>query len=165
MSELLLSARDIEIEFTLRGKTLKAVRGASLDLYAGESLAIVGESGCGKSVFVKSMIGMLDKNGRITSGKMQYRGQELTELKDESDWLKIRGKKIAMVFQDPMTSLNPVRTIGSQLTEILDWHFHIKGAEAKREAISLLESVGIQDAANAFISIPMSSPAACASAW
>ena len=78
MSELLLSARDIEIEFTLRGKTLKAVRGASLDLYAGESLAIVGESGCGKSVFVKSMIGMLDKNGRITSGKMQYRGQELT---------------------------------------------------------------------------------------
>ena len=154
MSELLLSARDIEIEFTLRGKTLKAVRGASLDLYAGESLAIVGESGCGKSVFVKSMIGMLDKNGRITSGKMQYRGQELTELKDESDWLKIRGKKIAMVFQDPMTSLNPVRTIGSQLTEILDWHFHIKGAEAKREAISLLESVGIQDAANRFHQYP-----------
>ncbi len=154
MSELILSARDIEIEFTLRGKTLQAVRGANLDLYEGESLAIVGESGCGKSVFVKSMIGMLDKNGRITRGSMRYRGQELTALKSEDDWLKIRGKKIAMVFQDPMTSLNPVRTIGSQLTEILEWHFHTRGAEARREAIALLKSVGIPDAESRFHQYP-----------
>ena len=121
-SPLILSAKDVEIKFSLRGKTLTAVRGASLDLYEGETLAIVGESGCGKSVFTKSFIGMLDKNGSVTGGEILYRGEDLTKYKTEAEWLRVRGKKIAMVFQDPMTSLNPVRTIGEQIAEVIGEH-------------------------------------------
>ncbi len=143
---LIFSAKDVEIQFTLRGKTLTAVRGASLDLYEGETLAIVGESGCGKSVFTKSFIGMLDKNGQVTGGQLLYRDDDLTKYKTEDEWLKIRGKKIAMVFQDPMTSLNPVRTIGEQITEVIQWHFGTEHDLAKAEAIELLKRVGIADA-------------------
>ena len=143
---LILSAKDVEIKFNLRGKTLTAVRKASLDLYEGETLAIVGESGCGKSVFTKSFIGMLDKNGFINSGSITYRGDDLTKYKTEAEWLRVRGKKIAMVFQDPMTSLNPVRTIGEQITEVITWHFGTEHEEAKKEAIDILKRVGIADA-------------------
>jgi len=150
----IFSAKDIEIQFNLRGKTLTAVRGASLDLYEGETLAIVGESGCGKSVFTKSFIGMLDKNGKITGGQIFYRGEELTNYKTEKEWLSVRGKKIAMVFQDPMTSLNPVRTIGEQITEVITWHFGTPHAEAKKEAIEILKRVGIQDAETRYKQYP-----------
>ena len=142
----ILSAQNVEIKFNLRGRVLTAVRGASLDLYEGETLAIVGESGCGKSVFTKSFIGMLDKNGSVTDGKIYYRDEELTAFKTEAEWLKVRGKKIAMVFQDPMTSLNPVRTIGEQITEVITWHFGTEHEEAKKEAIEILKRVGISDA-------------------
>lgn len=142
---LIFSAKDVEIKFNLRGKTLTAVRGASLDLYEGETLALVGESGCGKSVFTKSFIGMLDKNGYISRGKINYRGEDLTMYGSEEEWLKVRGKKIAMIFQDPMTSLNPVRTIGEQITEVITWHFGIGYEEARKEAIELLKRVGISD--------------------
>ncbi len=141
----IFSAQDVEIQFNLRGKTLTAVRGASLDLYEGETLAIVGESGCGKSVFTKSFIGMLDKNGKISGGKIVFRDEELTRFTTEEEWLRIRGKKIAMVFQDPMTSLNPVRTIGEQITEVITWHFGTPHDEAKKEALEILRKVGIQD--------------------
>ncbi|MBR0026627.1 MAG: ABC transporter ATP-binding protein [Clostridia bacterium] len=142
----IFSAKDVEIQFNLRGKTLTAVRGASLDLYEGETLAIVGESGCGKSVFTKSFIGMLDKNGKITGGSIKYRDEDLTNYKTEKEWLSVRGKKIAMVFQDPMTSLNPVRTIGEQITEVITWHFGTEHEQAKKEAIEILRRVGINDA-------------------
>ncbi len=145
-SPLILSAKDVEVKFNLRGRTLTAVRGASLDLYEGETLAIVGESGCGKSVFTKSFIGMLDKNGSITGGQILYRDQDLTKFTTEEEWLRIRGKKIAMVFQDPMTSLNPVRTIGEQITEVITWHFGTEHEQAKKEAIEILKRVGIADA-------------------
>lgn len=145
-SPCIFSAKDVEIKFNLRGKVLTAVRGASLDLYEGETLAIVGESGCGKSVFTKSFIGMLDKNGKITGGTLKYRDEDLTNYKTEKEWLKIRGKKIAMVFQDPMTSLNPVRTIGEQITEVITWHFGTEHEQAKKEAIEILKKVGINDA-------------------
>ncbi len=141
----IFSAQDVQIQFNLRGKTLTAVRGASLDLYEGETLAIVGESGCGKSVFTKSFIGMLDKNGKIAGGKLLYRDEDLSQYTTEEEWLRIRGKKIAMVFQDPMTSLNPVRTIGEQITEVITWHFGTPHAEAKAEALEILRKVGIQD--------------------
>ena len=144
--EPILSAKDVRIQFNLRGQILTAVRGASLDLYEGETLAIVGESGCGKSVFTKSFIGMLDKNGRVTGGSIHYRGEELTAYTTEQEWLKVRGKKIAMVFQDPMTSLNPVRTIGEQITEVITWHFGTEHEKAKQEAIEILKKVGISDA-------------------
>ncbi|MEN6469840.1 MAG: ABC transporter ATP-binding protein [Clostridiaceae bacterium] len=146
MSEKIFEAKDVEIKFNLRGKTLTAVRGASIDLYEGETLAIVGESGCGKTVFTKSFIGMLDKNGCVSGGSMQFEGRDLTELKTEKEWLKIRGKKIAMVFQDPMTALNPVKTVGEQIREVLTWHFGTEKEAAKAEAIKLLEMVGIHDA-------------------
>lgn len=142
----ILSAKDVEIKFSLRGKVLTAVRGASLDLYEGETLAIVGESGCGKSVFTKSFIGMLDKNGFVSGGQILYRGEDMTKYKTEAEWLKVRGKKIAMVFQDPMTSLNPVRTIGEQITEVITWHFGTEHEQAKKEAIDILKRVGIADA-------------------
>lgn len=143
---IIFSARDVEIKFNLRGRSLTAIRKASLDLYEGETLAIVGESGSGKSVFTKSFIGMLDKNGTITGGQLLYHGEDLTQYKTEEQWLKIRGKKIAMVFQDPMTSLNPVRTIGEQISEVFTWHLGIPHEEAKAEAIEILKRVGIGDA-------------------
>ncbi len=144
--EPIFSAKNVEVKFNLRGRVLTAVRGASMDLHSGETLAIVGESGCGKSVFTKSWIGMLDKNGAVTGGKILYHGEDLTKFTTEQEWLKVRGSRIAMVFQDPMTSLNPVRTIGEQITEVITWHFGTEHDEAKREAINILKRVGITDA-------------------
>ena len=125
---LILSAKDVNIQFDLRGKVLHAIRGIDLDLYQGEVLAIVGESGSGKSVFTKSFMGLLDANGSITSGTIDYYGADdgkpirLSDLKKEKDWLKVRGHEIAMIMQDPMTSLNPVFRIGAQLDEVIALH-------------------------------------------
>ena len=140
---IILSVKDLVIKFTLRGDVLTAIRGASLDLYEGESLAIVGESGSGKSVFTKSFMGLLDGNGWIDSGSIIYEGNDLAKYKTEKDWLKIRGKKIAMVFQDPMTSLNPLKTIGKQVQEAVELHQGLKGSEAKKLVIEILDDVGI----------------------
>ena len=140
----IISAKDVEITFSLRGKKLKAIRKCSLDLYEGETLAIVGESGSGKSVFTKTFVGMLDANGKITGGSILYDGEDLTQFK-EKDWLKIRGKKIAMVMQDPMTSLNPLKKVGKQIQESIEHHQGLKGAEAKKAAIEMLTKVGIPD--------------------
>lgn len=140
----ILSADEVEVTFTLRGKKLTAIRRASLDLYEGETLAIVGESGSGKSVFTKTFVGMLDKNGSITHGSIKYNGEDLALYK-EKDWLKIRGKKIAMVTQDPMTSLNPLKTVGKQIQESVELHQGLRGSAAKEETYRILEAVGIQD--------------------
>ena len=117
----IISAKDVEITFSLRGKKLNAIRKCSLDLYDGETLAIVGESGSGKSVFTKTFVGMLDVNGKITGGSIMYEGRDMTKF-TEKDWLGIRGKKIAMVMQDPMTSLNPLKKIGKQIQESIEHH-------------------------------------------
>ena len=143
--EPILSAKDVEIQFSLRGKKLTAIRRCSLDLYEGETLAIVGESGSGKSVFTKTFVGMLDANGTITNGTIMYNGEDMAQYKTEADWLKIRGKKIAMVMQDPMTSLNPLKKIGKQIEESIELHQGLKGEEAKKEAIEMLKKVGIPD--------------------
>ena len=92
----ILSAKDVEITFSLRGNKLNAIRKCSLDLYDGETLAIVGESGSGKSVFTKTFVGMLDGNGSITGGSIMYDGKDLAKFKKEKEWMTIRGKKIAM---------------------------------------------------------------------
>lgn len=139
----ILSVRDLVIKFTLRGQELTAVRGISLDLYRGESLAIVGESGSGKSVFTKSFLGMLDKNGWVDSGSILYNGMDLAGFKTEKEWIQIRGKEIAIVFQDPMTSLDPLMPVGKQIMEALELHQGMNKAEAKLEAIRLLGEVGI----------------------
>ena len=144
--KVLLSAKDIEIQFSLRGKILKAIRKCSLDVYEGETIAIVGESGSGKSVFTKSFLGMLDANGSITGGSITYNGEDISKYKTEKEWMQIRGKKISMVMQDPMTSLNPLKKIGAQIQESIELNQGVKGAEAKKMAIEMLKKVGIPDA-------------------
>ncbi|MEE0811878.1 ABC transporter ATP-binding protein [Blautia sp.] len=143
--EPILSAKDVEIQFSLRGKLLTAIRRCSLDLYEGETLAIVGESGSGKSVFTKSFLGMLDANGKITNGSIMYHGTDISKYTKEKEWRTIRGKKIAMVMQDPMTSLNPLKKVGKQIQESIELNQGIKGAEAKKLAMEMLTKVGIPD--------------------
>jgi len=143
--ETILSVRDLNVKFNLRGRTLHAIRGVSLDLYKGESLAIVGESGSGKSVFVKTFMGLLDANGWIDSGEIHYNGDDLVKYKTEKQWLGVRGKEIAMVLQDPMTSLNPLKTIGAQIMEAIELHQGLHGEAARQEMLSVLTDVGIND--------------------
>jgi len=150
----ILSAKDVEVKFRVRDRYLTAIRGVSLDLYEGETFAIVGESASGKSVFTKTFTGMLESNGEITNGSVMFHGQDLTKLKTDKDWEGIRGAKISTVFQDPMTSLNPIRTIGSQITEVIEKHQKVSKAEAKEQAISIMERVGIVNAANRFDEYP-----------
>lgn len=152
--EAILSANDVHVQFTVRGKTLNAIRGVSIDLYDGETLAIVGESGSGKSVFTKTFTGMIDANGSVTAGKAVFEGKNLYENKTDEQWEQIRGKKIATIFQDPMTSLNPIISIGKQITEVIEKHQGKPFDEAKKEAIQLMTEVGIYDAENRFDEYP-----------
>ena len=147
---VILSVRDLHVKFTLRGKVLHAIRGISLDLYRGESLAIVGESGSGKSVFTKNFIGLLDKNGWVDSGSILYYGmggepEDLAKFKTEKEWSRIRGREVAMVMQDPMTSLNPLKTVGWQIGEALELHQGLKGEAARQKAVEILTDVGIPE--------------------
>ena len=143
--EVILSVKDLSVRFSLRGKSLHAIRGVSLDVYKGESLAIVGESGSGKSVLTKNFIGLLDKNGTIDKGEILFEGMDLAKFKTEREWAKIRGKKIAMVMQDPMTSLNPLKTIGWQISEALILNRGMNHAHAKAETLNILKDVGISE--------------------
>ena len=150
-NDCILSVRGLDIRFNLRGRVLHAIRGIDLDLYRGEVLAVVGESGSGKSVFTKSFMGLLDTNGSITDGTIDYcptPGAEpvrLSGLKTEKDWLRIRGREIAMIMQDPMTSLNPLKTIGDQILEAVTLHQGLKGTEARARTLEYLRDVGISD--------------------
>ena len=150
----ILSAKDLELKFTLRGKVMTALRGISLDVYKGESLAIVGESGSGKSVFTKAFMGLTDANGAITGGELWYKDQDLLALKTEAQWRKIRGKEIAMVMQDPMTSLNPLKTVGWQIQEAVELHQGLKGRAAHAAAVEALRDVGIDDPERRFRQYP-----------
>ena len=157
---LILSAKDVHIQFDLRGKVLHAIRGISLDFHQGEVLAIVGESGSGKSVFTKSFMGLLDSNGSITGGTIDYYGMadgkplRLSDLRTEKDWLRVRGREIAMIMQDPMTSLNPLKTIGDQIMEAVTLHQGLKGAAAKEKTLEYLRDVGISDPERRFKQYP-----------
>lgn len=152
--QALLSTQDIVIKFSLRNKVLTAIRGISLEIYKGESLAIVGESGSGKSVLTKSFMGMLDANGWVDSGEIKYKDRDIAGYKSEKEWLSIRGKEIAMVFQDPMTSLNPLKSVGEQVRETIELHRKTDRAAAKAEAIALLKDVGISEAERRYRQYP-----------
>ena len=152
--EIILSASNVEVQFTVRGKQLRAIRNISIDLYKDETLAIVGESGSGKSVFTKTFTGMLESNGKVTNGTAMFEGKDLYANKTDADWEAIRGKKIATIFQDPMTSLNPIIPIGKQITEVIEKHQGKSFAEAKEEAIKLMEEVGIYNAEGRFDEYP-----------
>lgn len=149
--KVILSVKDLNVKFNLRGKVLHAIRGINLDVYQGESLAIVGESGCGKSVLNKNFIGLLDPNGFISSGEIIYYGmddgqpQVLSNYKKDNEWLKIRGSEVSMIMQDPMTSLNPLKTIGKQIGESLELHQELKGKALKEAVYGILRDVGIEE--------------------
>ncbi len=162
----ILSIHDLNVKFSLRGRILHAIRGVTLDVLPGESLAIVGESGSGKSVLNKNFIGLLDPNGFISGGSIRYYGlhvpedakaplygideagrhyADLAQFKAEKDWLNIRGREICMIPQDPMTSLNPLKSVGAQITEALKLHSNLTGAAAREAAIRILTDVRIDD--------------------
>jgi len=144
-SDVLLEASDLVVRFTLRGRHLTALRGASIELRRGETLAVVGESGSGKSVLAKTFLGMLDKNGCIESGSILFDGTDIAGYTREQDWLKIRGKRIAMIFQDPMTALNPLKTVGEQIREAAALHLGLNREESHRSVLQTLERVGIPE--------------------
>ncbi|XMB86986.1 ABC transporter ATP-binding protein [Mycoplasmatota bacterium WC44] len=150
----IIEIRDLVVQFTVRNNVLTAIRNVSLDVKQGEILAIVGESGSGKSVLTKTLTGMLEANALPLGGTVKYNGIEVSSFESNKQWLEIRGKKISTIFQDPMTSLNPLRTIGSQIAEVLILHHNLSKEEAKTEAISLLKKVGIKDAEDRYKDYP-----------
>jgi oligopeptide transport system ATP-binding protein len=141
----LLSVDNLRVQFSTGRGPVYAVNGISFDIAPGETLGLVGESGCGKSVTSLAVLGILARNGRVTSGRAMFEGRDLLTL-DDSRLRGIRGREIAMIFQDPMTSLNPVLTVGRQIREVLETHFHMKKEEATKRAGELLERVGIPSA-------------------
>ena len=147
MSDALMSVNDLHVEFDTYGGVVKAVRGVSFDVHPGQTLAIVGESGCGKSVTVQSLMGLIPMPpGRITQGTATLNGQDILGSKviDGND---IRGDQVSMIFQDPMTSLNPTMNIGNQIAETLQVHRGYSHRDAFKRAVELLELTKIPEAA------------------
>ena len=142
----LLEVDDLRTYFKTREGEVHAVDGVSFEVEEGSVLGIVGESGCGKSVTALSIMGLVQSPGRIVSGSIRFEGRELTTLSDKT-LENVRGRQIAMIFQDPMTSLNPTLTIGTQITETIRRHLGLSKAEAEKRAVGLLEEVHIPDAA------------------
>ena len=141
-SQPLLEVRDLTIVFDTRRGPLTAVDGVSFSLAPGEILGVVGESGAGKSLTGTAITGLLERPGRIAGGEIRFEGQRIDNLPRER-MRRIRGKKIGAVFQDPLTSLNPLFTVGDQLVETIETHLDLSGEEARKRAIGLLEEVGI----------------------
>ena len=158
-----LSIRDLNISFETASGRVKAIRGVRMDLFKGETIAIVGESGSGKSVTVRAIMGILAGNGRIDSGRIEYsftneKGEretvDMTTLSQKEIRYRFSGKHIAMIFQDPMTSLDPTMQIGKQIMEGMIIHEGISKDEAKKRAIALLEEVGIENPEKRFKEYP-----------
>ncbi len=140
--DIVISVKDLVVSFRAYGGKVQAVRGVSFDLHKGETLAIVGESGSGKSVSIKAIMGILARNAMVENGSIMYEGEDLLKY-TEKDYAKIRGNKIALIFQDPLSALNPIMKIGKQITEVLRLNGEYTKAEARARAIELLEAVGI----------------------
>ena len=154
MENNIMEIRNLDITFNTLAGPVHAIRGIDIELKKGETVAIVGESGSGKSVTMKAAMGILAKNAVVNSGEIEFSydneqgHQQVDILTKDKRWIRrhINGKRIAMVFQDPMTSLDPTMSIGKQLMEGMLWHFDISKEEAHKRAVSLLEEVGIVDA-------------------
>ncbi|HEV2057434.1 MAG TPA: ABC transporter ATP-binding protein [Methylomirabilota bacterium] len=152
--ETLLSVRDLKTYFSQDEGTVKAVDGVSFDLYPGATLGIVGESGCGKSVTARSILGIVDRPGRIVGGEIRFRRQvaagavdgvvDLAKLAPNGPEIRaIRGAEIALIFQEPMSSFSPVHTIGSQIVEVIMLHQQVSRSQAREKAIEILRRVGV----------------------
>ncbi len=151
--EKVLEVEDLRVAFPYRGKWLQAVRGMSFSLQAGETLALVGESGSGKSVTSLALMGLLDSTARVEAGQLRFEEHHLLKL-SEREWRKLRGNRLAMIFQDPQTALNPVLRIGEQVIEPLQTHAGKDRTSAKLEALSWLSKVGLQQPDRVFDSYP-----------
>lgn len=151
--EKLLQVKNLCVNFGTYGGEVQAVRGVTFDLHKGETLAIVGESGSGKSVACKTIMRILSSNARIKDGEILFNNKDLTKL-SESEMEKIRGEDIAMIFQDPMTSLNPTMTIGKQIMEGIIKHQRVSRTEAKLKAMELIDLVGISEPEKRFKQYP-----------
>ncbi|HLJ81510.1 MAG TPA: ABC transporter ATP-binding protein [Ktedonobacterales bacterium] len=145
MAERLLDVEHLRTQFFTRSGVVKAVEDVSLYLDEGETLGVVGESGCGKSVTSLSIMRLIDKPGKIVSGRILFQGNDVLEM-DQDELVKLRGEKIAMIFQDPMTSLNPVYTVGYQIAEAVKAHLHLDDQAAWNRAGEMLERVRIPEA-------------------
>jgi ABC-type glutathione transport system ATPase component len=153
MTEPILSVRDLVVDFPLRDETFRAVDGISFDIAPGQVLGVVGESGAGKSMTGAAVIGLIERPGRISSGEIRLKGERIDNLPEEAR-RRLRGKRIGMVFQDPLTSLNPLYTIGYQLIETIRRHLPLGEAAARQRAIDLLSEAGIPRAAERLDSYP-----------
>src|SRR3954467_12304765 len=142
MTQTILSVRDLRIQFVTRRGMLTAVNGVSFDISTGEVLGVVGESGAGKSVTGAAIVGLIDPPGRITGGEIRLAGQRIDNLPPEA-MCRIRGKRISMIFQAPLTSLDPLYRIGDQLIETIRTHTDLSRSAARKRAIELLAEVGI----------------------
>ena len=142
MTEPVLSVQDLTVEFVTRRGTLRALDKISFDIARGEVLGVVGESGAGKSVTGSAIIGLIDPPGRIAGGKVVLSGERVDHLPPEQ-MRRVRGKRIGMIFQDPLTSLNPLYRVGEQLIETIQTHTDLNAADARKRAIALLDEVGI----------------------
>ena len=147
--DIFFQLKDLWIKFGPEGKRYPVVKGINLNIERGKVLGLVGESGCGKSVTMLSSMGLLPKNNCEVTGNVLFDGQELNGLPDK-EFQKIRGKRISMVFQEPMTSLNPVFTVGQQLSEVLEQHLNMTGQANKAKCLELLNLVSIPDPASVY---------------
>lgn len=144
MAEPLLRVHDLEVMFPTEDGVVTPLAGVTLDLMPGETLALVGESGSGKSLTSLAIMGLLPDGGRLTRGHIDYRGERISEY-SERQLQKLRGNKIAMIFQDPMTSMNPVYRVGQQISEAIVHHQNLSSAAARSKAVEMLELVGIPE--------------------
>lgn len=158
-----LSVRDLSIELPLEGGVLTPVRGVSFDLRRGESLALVGESGCGKSMTAMALMRLLPEEARVASGEVMLNGRELLSL-TESDMRAVRGAGIAVIFQEPATAFNPVLTVGEQIVEMIRTHRAVSGAETRRLAVEWLGRTGVPEPEARFSAYPHDPPGASSSA-
>src|SRR6266404_6223009 len=152
--EVLLDVRGLRTHFHTSAGVIRAVDGVSWDVRKGETVALVGESGCGKSVSALSVMRLVSAPaGRIVDGEILFKGRNLLALSEE-EMRRVRGREIGMIFQEPMTSLNPVLTIGRQLTETVETHLGMSGAQSQARAVELLSLVGIPDGARRLRQFP-----------